>query len=239
MDNFNVLFGKRSVKKAIGLFVCTIIQAVLILCFVNSTNINANAAAPYVPAREGEKLTTCFPDPTFAKYVYKIVLGRNGGENSYKNYTLSQMDILIIGVTNRINISNKPMLVDLTGIKSFKCLKYLNCRETRIRTLDVSNLICLYEIKCGNNACLTSINVKGCSSLKYLFCGKTYITSLDVSDINFHKVDCTGDVMLTSINIDGCFKKISLPKNAYYKFQVMRGEPSTESEDESDYCVEL
>ena len=72
-------------------------------------------------------------------------------------------------------------LTSLTGISYFRNLKYLNCSDNQLTSLNVSGCTALEELDCSDNK-LTSLNVSGCTALTDLCCSDNYLTSLDVSN---------------------------------------------------------
>ena len=59
---------------------------------------------------------------------------------------------------------------DLIGVEAFTGLKYLNCNDNQLTSLDVSQNTALYTLYCDDNQ-LTNLNVSGCTTLYYFYCG--------------------------------------------------------------------
>ncbi|UUF13194.1 MULTISPECIES: T9SS type A sorting domain-containing protein [Flavobacterium] len=104
---------------------------------------------------------------------------------------------------NIIGSNNLP-LYDLTGIKYFKNLTYLNCADSYLTSLDLSGLNNLKEIICSRSK-LTSIKLNGLINLEKLDCYSNRITSLDVSDCTNLKVLTCLQNLIPSLNTTGLF----------------------------------
>jgi uncharacterized repeat protein (TIGR01451 family) len=74
-------------------------------------------------------------------------------------------------------------IADLTGIKSFTSLEFLDVMENQLTTLDLSGMITLQTVYASNNA-LTSINNTGMTALVDLGVENNHITSLTAVSLN-------------------------------------------------------
>ncbi|MCL2328652.1 MAG: hypothetical protein FWC39_09105 [Bacteroidetes bacterium] len=94
-----------------------------------------------------------FPDENFRNWLLKQSYGADG--------TLSANEIVSI---QTINVSSLQ-ITDLTGINYFTSLKFLDCYDNLLNSLDVSQLAALQYLNCWNNQ-LTSLDVSNLKSLK-------------------------------------------------------------------------
>ena len=69
---------------------------------------------------------------------------------------------------------------EMSEIKYFTSLEYLDCEYNQLAALDLSNNISLYVLYCYNNH-LKTLDVSKCVNLKELDCGENQLVSLDVS----------------------------------------------------------
>ena len=112
---------------------------------------------------------TNFPDAKFRSYVSsKFDSNGDGMFSASEIAAVTSIDV------HRSNIST------LTGVEFFTALKYLNCDENSLSSLDVSGCVALETLYCENCA-LTYLNVSGCTELKYLDCEINPLPALDVS----------------------------------------------------------
>lgn len=114
-------------------------------------------------------------------------------------------------------------ITDLTGIQDFTSLKYLNCEHNELTVLDVSNILLLEELYCGNPVIdvgpfnlMTTLDVSNNSNLKVLNCKRLdYLTELDVSlNLGLENLNCSFNPIseinlvqntnLKEINVDYC-----------------------------------
>ena len=132
---------------------------------------------------------TNFPDEVFRQYVLNKF-------DKDKNKVLSEDEINAVTSIDVVymNISN------LTGIERFPKLTDLNCNNTEIASLDVSNNTALKNLDCSWTG-ITSLDVSNNTALKNLDCSWTGITSLDVSNNTALKnLDCNS-TEITSLDV--------------------------------------
>ncbi len=98
--------------------------------------------------------------------------------------------------------NRNPHIVTIKGK-----IKYLDCGNNNLTSLDVSGCTALTELDCyGNN--LTSLNVSGCTALTELGCWSNNLTSLDVSkNTALTYLDCE-DNKLTSSALNQIFRDL-------------------------------
>jgi len=89
---------------------------------------------------------------------------------------------------------------DLTGIEAFVNLKYLDCSDNQITSLDVSSNTALQMLYCMNNQ-ITSLDVSSNTALKVLNCSYNQLTSLDVSNNTNLKTFYCYNNSLISLNL--------------------------------------
>jgi hypothetical protein len=93
-----------------------------------------------------------------------------------------------------------PTTSDLTGIEAFTALTYLDCSNTQLTSLDVSQNAALYYLGCRNNQ-LTSLNVSNNTALTNLRCYNNQLTTLDVSTNTALTELACGSNQLTSLDV--------------------------------------
>lgn len=107
-----------------------------------------------VQAGEGVAIDeTNFPDPNFRAWVVSQLDKDSDG-------VLSDNEI---GAVTRISIRSKG-IQDLTGIKIFTGLTYLDCCNNQLMSLDVSGMSQLYDVEYGGNP-LTTLDFRDCPNL--------------------------------------------------------------------------
>lgn len=98
-----------------------------------------------------------------------------------------------------LDLSEKG-LTDLSDIKYFINLTFLNCYGNQLTSLDVSNNTALTELVCSYNQ-LTSLDVSNNTALTELSCGSNNLTSLDLSkNTALTHLECYGN-QLTSLDL--------------------------------------
>lgn len=124
-----------------------------------------------------------FPDEKFRDIV-KSKFNNDSEENKLSGNELNSL----IECTD-LNLESKG-IVDLTGIKNFVALEYLNCMVNDLTSLDVSDMTSLTLLQCTANK-LTSLDISGCTNLDQLFCQKNELEGLNVSDNeNLKEINC-------------------------------------------------
>ena len=86
----------------------------------------------------------------------------------------------ILGVIRMEDIK-KQGITSLAGIEYFRNLRFLDCSNNLLESLDVSANKALTTLNCSGNYWLTDINVTGNEELLTLDCSYTAITNIDVS----------------------------------------------------------
>ncbi len=130
-----------------------------------------------------------FPDEVFRNYVKKY-------NDINQNGLLSATEISSV---ETIYVSNKS-ISDLKGIEYFTALRFLNCFDNNLTSLDVSNNTALTDLHCSDNQ-LTSLDVSKNTALTYLDCDENQLTSLDVSKNTALTVLCCYENQLTSLDV--------------------------------------
>ena len=131
-----------------------------------------------------------FPDANFLAFVSRKDIDKN--EDSY----LSKDEIMAV---NSLYLEDQN-IKDLTGIEHFVALKFLDCYNNSLKTLDVSKNLALIYVDCNNNK-LTSLNVSGHEELEVLYCNDNELTSLDASNCpKMNTLNC-GNNKLNSLDV--------------------------------------
>ena len=112
-----------------------------------------------------------FPDDVFRQYV-------SDNFDTVKDGVLSLDEISKVTTITFINNSN---VKSLEGIEHFTALTRLDCYNTGIQTLDVSNNPSLTYLDCHNTG-IQTLDVSNNKDLQFLYCNNTGIQMLDVSN---------------------------------------------------------
>lgn len=84
-------------------------------------------------------------------------------------------------------------ITDMSEIKYFTSLTYLECYGNQIVSLDLSNNVALTYLECTNNP-LKTLDVSGCTNLVCLNCSNNQLASLDLSsNIVLTDLYCAGN----------------------------------------------
>ncbi|MCR4671568.1 MAG: S-layer homology domain-containing protein [Saccharofermentans sp.] len=164
-----------------------IILAALMASTVALAGLNASADTKI-------KISDAFPDQYFREYVAdEFDLNGDG--------YLSQSEC--DKVTEISASFSVHRVKELTGIKYFKNLTYLNVIYQDIESVDLSKNTKLEELWIRGNA-LSKLDLSNNKALKKLSCGESNLTSLNVADFTkLEDIDCFNS-KLTSIDISGC-----------------------------------
>ena len=111
-----------------------------------------------------------FPDANFRSYISSNI-------DTNKDGYLSDSEIASV---TSISVNGRS-ISDLTGIKKFKNLNWLECQDNKIKTLNLSGMTKLISVWCWNNG-MTSLNVSGCTALPELWAYNNSLTSLNVNN---------------------------------------------------------
>ena len=130
-----------------------------------------------------------FPDPKFRSWLYRQSYGADSVLTSAE----------ISGITG-LYISNE--ISDLTGIGFFTALTYLDCRDNKLTTLDLSENTALEILYCWNNR-LTTLNVSKNAALQVLNCNNNQLSTLDVSKNPALTYLCCPSNQLTTLDVSG------------------------------------
>jgi Leucine-rich repeat (LRR) protein len=119
---------------------------------------------------------TYVPDDNFEQALITL-----GYDNFLDNYVLTDN----INTIQYLQVGGQN-ISDMTGIEDFIALKWLDCDQNQISSLDVSNNIALQHLGCGCSCSggnlLTSLDVSQNINLEWLQCQVNNLTSLDVSN---------------------------------------------------------
>ncbi len=110
---------------------------------------------------------TNFPDQKFRTHVAAFDENDDGVFSTAEIETVTLIDVHGLGIS------------DLTGIEHFTWLRFLDCSDNILTSLDLRENPNLEEIQCQYNK-LTSLNVMKILELKLLRCQNNLLTSLDV-----------------------------------------------------------
>ncbi|MDR0248979.1 MAG: S8 family serine peptidase [Oscillospiraceae bacterium] len=132
-----------------------------------------------------------FPDPAFRAAVCALLDPEGERDIGPLDY-MTDEDKAALAAVNRLDIDNRG-IADLTGLRHFTSLQYLNCEGNRLASLDLRRVATLTYLRCGNNL-LTSLDVSALTALTHLRCEYNRITSLDTSRLaSLSMLYCTGN----------------------------------------------
>ena len=124
------------------------------------------------------------PDANFkqALVTYSDLFGRtidtnNDGEIQYSEALFFSQ----INGGYSLTINNKN-ITDLTGIKAFSSLNYLNCGYNQLNSLDISNMP-IESLSCINNN-LSFVNLAGCGNLRFASIDHNQLNSINLTGLN-------------------------------------------------------
>ena len=134
---------------------------------------------------------TNFPDKNFRNWALAQTWGSDGWLSAEE----------IDGITS-ISVDSKS-ISDLTGIKYFTALEYLDCSTNQLTSLDVSGLTNLEYLICSSNK-LSLLNVSGLTNFIGLDCSDNLFFSLDdISGLkNLTYLGCNNN-QFTSLDVSG------------------------------------
>ena len=180
----------------------------LAMCFTSCEKDNGN---------NGEELSgddvIQFKDPNFLKallVVKEIYYYEKGGElGSYamdvdknKDGQITVNEAKAVQALSLIDRKNEQSfdISDISEIRYFTSLEYLDCWYNQLTSLDVSNNPALTYLDCYDNQ-LTSLDVSNNPALTYLACGLNQLTTLDVSGCTALTYLNCGPNQLTTLDV--------------------------------------
>ncbi len=114
-----------------------------------------------------------------------------------------QVPTALIEVVASLDISDLS-ITDITGIEAFTALETLNCSNTDITTIDLSQNLLLEELYCANSS-ITSLDLSLHTALTVVDCSDNALESLSVkngNNVNITSFDASGNANLTCISVD-------------------------------------
>ena len=109
-----------------------------------------------------------FPDAKFREWLLCQEYGADSVLTEEEIASITEIDVNDLGIQS------------LKGIEYFTALKYLMCRDNKLKTLDLSQNTKLNRLFCFNNQ-LTSLDISQNTALEMLDCGNNQLTRLDLS----------------------------------------------------------
>ena len=150
--------------------------ALLVMISISFVLLASLGAAVHAATRAGDKYIideNLFPDPAFRQYVLDTI--DENGSGALEDFEREK--VTAIDLSNGYNGSK---ISDLTGIKYFTSITYLDVSNNTLTELNLSGLSELTNIKCYRNQ-LLSLDVTDCINLTELLCYENALTSIDVS----------------------------------------------------------
>lgn len=117
------------------------------------------------------------PDPVFKNY---LLSDNSINTNADNEIQLSEAQSFN-GSIYAANLNMTTPITDLSGIEAFTNIIFLDVRFNQLTSLNLSNNIALWHVKCNDNL-ISSIDVSQSAGLEYLYCGNNQLTSLNVSN---------------------------------------------------------
>ncbi|MBR5674064.1 MAG: hypothetical protein IKW97_06650 [Muribaculaceae bacterium] len=139
-----------------------------------------------------------FPDANFRSYMRSLYTKGYLNQTDINNCTTLSIDSRLIG--------------NLTGIEWLSALQRLYCSYNALTSVDLSHNTNLVYVDLRNNK-LTSLNVSALSALENLYCGSNQLTSLrlpakssplhtiEINDNRFATLTLTGRTNLVKLNV--------------------------------------
>lgn len=156
---------------------------------------------------------TAITDPAFLAYCQQFDTDDDGVLSPEETAAVTSIDITDASITD---------IVSLKGIELFTALKFLDCGNNRLTSLDLSANTVLESLICSNNSLLTNINLSnkltsidasGCTALRSLYCINGQLASLDLNGCTaLTELICYNN-KLTNLDLSGCIKLESLACN--------------------------
>ena len=171
--------------------------------------------------------STNFPDAVFRNYILEN-LDTDG------NGTLSTDELAAV---EDVYLSNLG-IENLKGIALFTELKWLDCSDNALTSLDVSANTKLVSLTCSGNA-ITSLNVTKNTALVELYCAYNPLGSLDVTkntlleilicfDTGLAEIDVTKNTRLTFLSCGtNSIKSLDLSRNTKLEYLECSENPLT------------
>lgn len=103
-----------------------------------------------------------------------------------------------------LNIQSSE-IQSLAGIEHFTDLRYLNCNQNFITTLDVTALADLRELHCELNG-MTTLNVLGLQDLRIINCSSNGLTVLNVTGLEYLESLTCNNNELTTLDLNSNIK---------------------------------
>ncbi len=136
---------------------------------------------------------TNFPNEAFRKYVKENF-------DTNKDGKLSTTEANSV---TYLSVAKMNTVTDLTGLKHFPNLDNLECNDSGITTLDVSENPKLRILNCSDTE-ISNLDFSNNPKLWRLYCGNTQISSLDVTaNTNLDQLNCGNNSRLISLNLQG------------------------------------
>ena len=178
------------------------------------TALKEGAATVTVTTVDGERTAVCrvkvglyIENKTFIAAVEKatdaagqaVVIGWKKEDDGTVKLTPENTDAM--KRVTELNLSGAET-GDLSDLKWFTGLTYLDCSGNRLTTLDVSSNSDLKTLICSDNS-LSSLDLKENGQLEVLKCSYNRLTTLDLSDSGMlTELSCKNN-SLTSLNVSG------------------------------------
>lgn len=142
-------------------------------------------------AEDGVEINeTNFPDDAFREYVSNKYDKNDSG-------VLTEDEIQSI---KSLQLANKKEITDLTGIEYFTSMTILNCNNSAVSKLDVSNNKALITLKCAETE-ISSLDVSNNPALTTLECNNTAVSSLDLSNNSKLSTLICNDTNISSLDV--------------------------------------
>ncbi len=134
-----------------------------------------------------------FPDSNFKYFVL----------NTFDyNYDGTLNDSEINGI-KYMNVSG-TYITDLTGIKYFTALEYLQAGSLGAENVDLGGMAQLKTVNAANSY-FSKLNLNGCTGLMYLDCSNTRLESLDLSSCaKLIRLSCSGNYSMKTLDVSMC-----------------------------------
>ncbi len=151
-----------------------------------------------------------FPDANFKAKLLEAnennLIAQNNSGNYIKIDSNNDGEIQQSEALNvyTLKISNSSIL-SLSGIKSFKNITTIDCKQNKISSLDVSNLSYLINLDCSFNT-ISNLNLVGAISIDKLYCNNNMLVSINISsNLGLYELNCQNN-LLTNLDLRGLLR---------------------------------
>ena len=193
--NFNVSSGylfpdtntNKARKNSSNLTIVNKILSEGIITVSNKVAKKSNALSPGI--------YTAIPDAVFEARLISLGIDSGTIDNQVLTSAIASVTTLNAGDST---------ISDLTGIRDFTSLQYLNCFNSNITSLDVSGLTNLLRVNSYQDYFLTTVTLTGCTLLNYINFGGCPLTTISFAGLSAMKTIDMNSFNISSLDLSSC-----------------------------------